>query len=109
MSKSQRSRRHFTTEQKVAILKKHMADKVPVSELCNQANLKPTVFYQWQRQALENLAGAITPASNNAANKCEKQLMAEVERLKARLAKKDSVIAEISAEYVQLKKELGEP
>jgi transposase-like protein len=109
MSKSQRSRRQFTTEQKVAILKKHMADKVPVSELCNQANLQPTVFYQWQRQVLENLSGALTPASSNAANKREKQLIAEIERLKARLAKKDSVIAEISAEYVQLKKELGEP
>lgn len=109
MSKSQRSRRQFTTEQKVAILKKHMADKVPVSEVCNQANLQPTVFYQWQRQVLENLAGALIPASSNAANKREKQLMAEVERLRDRLAKKDSVIAEISAEYVQLKKELGEP
>jgi hypothetical protein len=29
--------------------------------------------------------------------------------LETRLARKDTVIAEITAEYVQLKKELGEP
>ena len=39
----------------------------------------------------------------------EKELATENERLEAKLAKKDSVIAEISAEFVQLKKELGEP
>ena len=32
MSDAKRSRRHFTTEQKVAILKRHMVDKVPVSD-----------------------------------------------------------------------------
>jgi len=32
-----------------------------------------------------------------------------VEHLEARLAKKDSVIAEVTGEYVKLKKELGEP
>jgi transposase len=59
MSSSKRSRRHYTTEQKVAILKRHMVDKVPVSDLCNELGLQPSVFYQWQRQALENLAGAL--------------------------------------------------
>ena len=29
MSDSKRSRRHFTTEQKVALLKHHLVDKVP--------------------------------------------------------------------------------
>jgi transposase len=46
MSSSKRSRSHFTTEQKVAILKRHMVDKVPVSDLCNEENLQPSVFYQ---------------------------------------------------------------
>jgi hypothetical protein len=32
-----------------------------------------------------------------------------IAQLEAKLVKKDGVIAEISAEYVQLRKELGEP
>ncbi|MEP6865046.1 MAG: transposase [Deltaproteobacteria bacterium] len=46
-SSSKRSRRHYTTEQKVAILKRHMVDKVAVSDLCNELGLQPSVFYQW--------------------------------------------------------------
>lgn len=109
MSNSKRTRRHFTTEQKVALLKRHLADKVPVSDLCNEAELQPSVFYEWQRQLFENLAGAFTTPANEGPSKREKELVAKTQVLEAKLAKKDNVIAEISAEYVQLKKELGEP
>lgn len=100
-------RRQFTTEQKVAILRRHFVDKVPVSQLCEEYELQPSVFYYWQKQAFENLAGALQPAATT--NSREKDLERENEALKAKLAKKDHVIAEISEEYVALKKELGEP
>jgi transposase len=109
MSDSKRSRRHFTTEQKVALLKRHLVDKVPVSDLCNEEELQPSVFYQWQRQLFENLAGAFATPASEGASKREKELVTKTKELEAKLAKKDNVIAEISAEYVQLKKELGEP
>ncbi len=104
-----KKRHHYTTEQKVAILRRHMVDKVPVSDLCNELGLQPSVFYQWQRQVLDNLAGAFGPAAATDASRREKQQAQEIQALKARLAKKDGVIAEISAEYVQLRKDLGEP
>ena len=110
MSDSKRSRRHFTTEQKVAILKRHMVDKVPVSDLCNEFGLQPSVFYTWQRQALENLAGAFTNSTAaDGPSKREKELVAKTKELEAKLAKKDNVIAEVTAELVATKKELGEP
>jgi transposase-like protein len=109
MSDPKRSRRHFTTEQKVALLKRHLIDKVPVSDLCNEEELQPSVFYQWQRQLFENLAGAFATPTDEGPSKREKELVARTKELEAKLAKKDNVIAEISAEYVQLKKELGEP
>lgn len=105
---SKRSRRQFSTEQKVAILRRHLVDKVPVSDLCDEYKLQPSVFYQWQRCLFDNLAGAFERVPGNGSSR-EKQLADKVEHLEARLARKDSVIAEISAEYVQLKKELGEP
>jgi transposase len=110
MSNPKRSRRQFTTEQKAAILRRHLVDKVAVSDLCNEFGLQPSVFYHWLRQVHENLAGALTtPPPSNGPSQREKELAAENAQLKAKLAKKDGVIAEISAEYVQLKKELGEP
>lgn len=100
-------RRNFTTDQKVAVLRRHFVDKVPVSQLCDEYELQPSVFYYWQKQAFENLAGALQPPTSTSSR--EKELERENEGLKAKLAKKDHVIAEISEEYVALKKELGEP
>jgi transposase-like protein len=102
---SKRTRRQYTIEQKVAILRRHLVDKVPVTDLCNEYKLQPSVFYQWMKQAMENIGAALAPRPPRPDSR-EKQLAAKVEQLQAKVAKKDEVIAEISAEYVQLKKEL---
>lgn len=109
MSKdAKRTRRQFHTDRKAAILRRHLVDKVPISDLCDEYKLQPSVFYQWQRQLFDNLALALETKPNGNSER-EKQLAAKVEQLEAKLVRKDSVIVELSAEYVQLKKELGEP
>ena len=45
---------HCTAEEKVAILRRHLVDKVAVSELYEELNLRPTVFYRWQKEFFEN-------------------------------------------------------
>jgi len=106
--KGGRTRRQFSTEEKSAILRRHLVDKTPIADICNELELQPSVFYQWLRQVHENLAGALAPPVSAEPSKREKELAAKVAQLEARLAKKDGVIAEISAEFVHLKKELGE-
>ena len=49
-----KERKHFTPEERVAILRRHLVDKVPVSELCEELGLRPTVFYRWQKELFEN-------------------------------------------------------
>ena len=56
---SQGSRRIFSTEQKATILRRHLVDKVPVSTLCDEYTLQPSVFYCWQRQLLDNIGIAL--------------------------------------------------
>lgn len=103
---SKRQRRNFTPDEKAKLIRRHLVDKVPVSQLCNEAKLQPSVFYDWLRQLLERAPQVLAsaPRSQNA----EKQLEQKVEALEEKLKKKDAVIAEISEEYVRLKKELGE-
>ena len=48
----------FHPRGKVAILRRHLVDKVPVSELCAELGLRPTVFYRWQKELFENGAAA---------------------------------------------------
>lgn len=102
-------RRKFTAEQKAAILRRHLQDKVPVSDLCDEYKIQPSVFYGWQRLLLENMAAALeVNGQRRSRDKRESRLESKIEALETKLSKKDSVIAEISEEYVLLKKELGE-
>lgn len=104
---ARRSRRHFSSEQKAEIVRRLFADKVPISELCNELGLQPSLLYQWQKQLLDNAAAAF--ATTRPAPRREQELEQKVARLEEKLARKDAVIAEISEEFVKLKKVLGEP
>ena len=107
---SKRTRRNHSSEQKAAVLKRHHLEKVPVSDLCDENKLQPSVFYGWQRQLFANAAAVFELGKPKAAASTrEQQLEARIAQLEAKLAKKDAVIAEISEEFVRVKKELGEP
>ena len=43
---------HYTAGQKVSILRRRLLEHVPVSKLCDERSLQPTVFYRWQKEFL---------------------------------------------------------
>jgi transposase-like protein len=104
-----KTRNHRSPEEKAALLRRHHIDKVPVTTICEEAGLQPSVFYHWQRELFERAAHVLGNAPAGRVSSRERQLEKKVTALEARLVKKDEVIAEISQEYVTLKKELGEP
>jgi transposase-like protein len=53
-----KQRKHYTPEEKVAILRRHLVEGVPISDLCDELELQPTVFYRWQKEFFENGAAA---------------------------------------------------
>ena len=97
-------RRRFCAQGKVAILREHLLDHVPISQVCQQHGLNPTVFYRWQKQFFENGASVFEAGRDGAGRKIEQR----VEKLQAKLARKDEVIAELLEDHVRLKKSLGE-
>lgn len=108
---AKRKRRIHSNEQKAEVLRRHFVDKVPVSDLCDEYKIQPSVFYGWQKQLVDNLDVALEATSGKRGRQAatrERELERKVAALEARLAKKDNVIAEISEEHVALKKELGE-
>ena len=98
-------RTHYTPAQKVAILRRHLIDKVPISDLCDQYQLKPTVFYAWQRQFFENGAAAFERKGHSAEAEHQRTIAA----LREKLRRKDEVVSELMEEHLRLKKSLGEP
>lgn len=109
MKKAKGTRRAFKPEEKAVILRRHLIDKVAVSDLCDEYHIQPSLFYVWQRQALDNLGAALqdgrSSRSQKRASAADHQRMAALE---ARLVRKDEVIAEIAEEHLALKKKLGE-
>lgn len=73
------------------------------------AVFRTSVFYGWQKHLFENGAAAFGESRRRAEMSREQQLLEENERLKARLARKDEVIAEVTEELVRVKKSVGEP
>ena len=53
-----KQRKQYAPEEKVAILRRHLLEKEPISKLCDEVGLQPTVFYRWQKEFFENGAAA---------------------------------------------------
>ena len=50
-----KKRKHYTPEEKVSILRRHLLDGVPVSDLCDAHGIHPTMFYKWQKVFFEHV------------------------------------------------------
>lgn len=98
-------RRQFSAKQKVDILRRHLLEGVPVSDLCDEHQLNPNLFYRWQKQLFEGGEAAFERDPQAKDRNLQRKLAA----LQDKLAKKDEVIAEIMESHVQLKKVLGRP
>jgi transposase len=102
-------RRQFTAEEKSTILRRHLADKVPVSDLCDEYKIQPSLFYVWQRQLMENMGAALEDRRTKRVESSETAAQHRtIEKLEAQIQKKDSIIAFVSEEHLALKKKLGE-
>ena len=97
-------RKNYTPAEKVAILRRHLLDKVPVSDLCDEYHLQPTLFYAWQKLFFENGAAAFERKNGSADQSLQKTIAA----LRDKLQRKNEVVAELMEEHINLKKEFGE-
>src|SRR5215210_1584076 len=103
-----RQRRHFTPEQKVALLRLHLLEKKAVSDICQEHNLSVKLFYLWQKQLFENGTAAFEKTGQR--RKPDEDVKdRKIAALEEKLQRKNEVLAELMEEHVQLKKELGEP
>ena len=92
------------TGRKSAILRRHLLDKEPISKLCDEIGLKPTVLYRWQKEFFENGAAAFDQ-KRPTIQSAEQESVAYLE---GKIQTKDEVLAELMAEHVALKKRLGD-
>jgi transposase len=98
-------RRHFTGAQKLAILREHLIEKVPISDVCTKHDLQPTLFYLWQKKLFED--GAVVFETKAASVRQQNAETQKIQALEAKVKQKNEVLAELMGEHVELKKSLG--
>jgi transposase-like protein len=108
-----RPRKQLSGLEKLAILKRHLVEKVPISDLCDQHALQPSQIYHWQSQLFEHGAAVFDRQSKRKPTPDPKdcqiaRLAAAVAQKEAKLAQKNEVIAELMEDNVRSKKAAGE-
>jgi transposase len=94
-----KQRRRWTSQEKLRIVLVGLDGSIEISELCRREGINPTQYYGWKKQLL----GAAGKIFENGQTKPS----AKEERLAVDLARAKDVIAEITAENLELKKGLS--
>jgi transposase len=95
-----RGRRKFSAADKLRIVLAGLQADTKISELCRREGISATQFYQWKDRLLHSAAKVFEDKSSGPG--------AREERTAAQLARMKDVIAEITAENVELKKTLSD-
>lgn len=89
-------RRRWSAADKLRIVLAGMQPNVEVSELCRREGINPTQYYGWKKQLLSS-ATKVFDAQESKRSAADERKDAELQRFK-------NVIAEITAENLELKK-----
>jgi transposase len=101
-----RVRKYLTAEQRAEIVRRHLAGQEPVSNLADEFGVQPSQIHLWVKQVLDQAENAFNRIGRP--QKGETAKSRQIERLQAKLAQKNEVIAELLEENVRAKKASGE-
>lgn len=102
---SSKKHRQHSPALKINIVRRHLVDNVPVSTLCEEYKVRPSLFYKWQKEVFEQAIKGYSAQQLPAQMSKDRAI---IKRLEARLVQKNEVLAELMQEYVSLKKVFGE-
>ena len=104
-----KNRRSFSDEFKANVVRRHLAEKVPVGDLAAEFEIQPSLIHLWVKQVLDQAEKAFDrskgPKRGKIVGDPDKRRIAQLE---AKLANKNEVIAELMEENVKAKKANGE-
>ena len=100
-----KTRRHFTGEQKAQIVRRHLSGKEPVSGLAEEFDVQPSQIHLWVKQVLDQAERAFEQSPGY--RKSERTKDRKIERLETKLVQKNKVISELMEENVRTKKANG--
>ena len=97
------TRRRFTPEEKLRILREHLENQVKISELAEKYRVRPSVIRKWKSELFE---GALDIFSGK--HKDKRARNSKEVQLQQKVAAMQEVIKEITTENQQLRKKDSE-
>lgn len=94
------SRKHIKPETKVLILREHLENKVSIADLAEKYHVHPNLIGRWKKELFEGAVGTFARKQGKDDNRAERKLR----ELESKLQKRDTLIAHIVAENIDLKK-----
>ncbi len=96
-------KKRVSSEDKMKILREHLENNVPISDISEKYGISVNVIYSWKKALFENGAVIFNKQSDKELKKNE----AKINMLEEKLQNKDSLISEIIEDNIRLKKKLS--
>ncbi len=96
-------RKQHSAVKKVEILREHLENQVPISELSGRYGVNPNLIHKWKKQLFESAVDTFSHKRQN----ISKGHIVHIESLKEKIKDKDSLIAEVLSDNIRLKKKLN--
>ena len=103
---SSKGRRRFGAQKKAQIVRRHLADKVAVSDLADEFGVQPSQTHTWVKQLLDQAEKAFERSSGT--RRTEQAKDGRIAQLEEKITTKNEVIAELMEANVREKKPLGD-
>ncbi len=103
---SKKKRRRFTGIEKIKILKRHLVEGEPISDVCEAEGISPSIFYQWQKKLFEGGAEVFDSKRERSSSLASRD--AKIQELEQRITEKNEVISEAVEALVIAKKQAGD-
>ncbi|MGD8230200.1 MAG: transposase [Desulfobacteraceae bacterium] len=94
----EKKRRKWTAAEKLRIVLTCMQPGVEVSQVCRREGINPTMFYTWRKKLMASAAQVFDEKAKRDVQR---------ERMEREMSRMKDVIAEITAENLELKKTLS--
>lgn len=98
-------RKRYSSEEKTKILREHLDGGAAISDLSEKYGVHPNAIYKWKKDLFENASDVIAP--NKKTVRREAELQRRIEELERTLQIRESLIADIVADSIEMKKKLN--
>lgn len=96
-------KKRYTAEEKTQILREYLEKQISISDLAEKYGVHPNAIYVWKKNILEGAPASLSK-QNAKSDKQRQELEKQITELKATLANRESLIADLVEDNINLKK-----